>query len=285
MKTNFTKTALGLIFSLVLCAVLSGCANIFETAADKTSDEAILEDLRKKMNNGEWDSALEKFEELSDASKEKPEVIQKWASAYAGKCGLDFISYFGALSEASLDSTTIFNFLMAAWSGDSVESSACTLAHTKMEEISRDPNSRTSSQNFFMVVLGMVKVGVYLRNNLDVDSTGNLGDGTAEKNPCSTTDLPDASLDEVITGLGLVTTNLSALTTVLPAGSMTSALDQLNTFCNDPDYSGMCSKTDPSTITAGDRDNFRDVLKTDKTNTTAPFGVGNCADSSVSPCC
>lgn len=279
MKTKKLLTALSLLsfFSLL------GCANVFESMADKTSDEAILEDARKKMNDGEWSSALEKFASLTDSTKSKPDVIEQWATAYAGKCGLDFIAYFGDLSEASLTGSTIFKYLMNAWTGDVVDPASCTLAHDKMEESSVNPSERSSDQNLFMAVLGMVKIGVYLRTNLDVDGTGNLGDNTAEKNPCSTTDLSDANLNEVVTGLGLVTTNLTYLTNVLPAGSVTSALSDLDTICDS--FGSACGRTDPATVTSSDRDAFRDLLKTNSSNTTAPVGVGDCSDALVAPCC
>jgi len=263
------------------------CSNIFQGASNKTSDAALLEDALKYIDDQNYEGAISKFSAMSADYKAQPEVIQSWAGAYAGKCGLDFIDYFGALGSASLTGSTLFKFFMSAWSGKVIDPGSCTLAQQKLEEISALPAGRTGGQNFFMAILGMVKIGVYLRSYADSDGTGNLGDGTPDAgvDVCinDSSNLPDDGLDEVITGLGLVTANLSYLTAVLSAGSITTALDTLNTACSVSP--GACGKTDPADIVAADRDLFRDLLKTDSTNPTAPLGLGSCVDPLVAPCC
>ncbi len=274
-------------FLLAASLAMTGCSNIFEDASNKNSDEALLEDARKSINDQDYDTALAKFDAMSADFKTGTDIIEMWAGAYAGKCGLDFISYFGSLGTTTMGTNTIFKFLMSAWSQKVISPSHCTLAQQKLEEISANAAERTNSQNLFMAILGMVKIGVYLREYADKDGTGNLGDGTpdAAVNVCTnnSSNLPDAALDEVITGMGLLTNNLAYLTAALAAGDITTALDTLNTACGlSP---GTCGKTDPSTITNGDRDSFRDLLSTSQTNATAPVGIGSCTDAGVTPCC
>jgi hypothetical protein len=264
-----------------------GCANVFDGMANKNTDEAVYEDAQKAMDASEWDTALSKFSSLSADFQKKPDVIEAWATSYAGKCGLDFVSYFSSLSSASMTGSTIMLFLMNAWTGKDINPAQCTLAQTKMEEISTDPAARSNGQNFFLAILGMVKMGVFLRTYADLDGTGNKGDGTpdAAVNVCTNdaSNLPQAGLDEIITGMGLLTTNLSYLTTVLPAGSTMTALLTIESVC--AGLAGACSKTKPADITNTDRDSFRDILKTGSGNTTAPIGIGNCVDPAVVPCC
>lgn len=271
--------------SLLMCLPFLGCANVLDSMARKTTDEAILEDARKAMNDSDWDLALEKFDELTAAKKSEVAVIEKWATAYAGKCGLNFIEYFTNLGSASLTGSTLFKYLMNAWTGETVYPEYCTLAQTKMEEISSDAADRSTNQNFFLAILGMVKVGVYLRGNLDRDGTDNLGDGTAELDPCTddVSNLEESQATEIVTGLGLITTNLVYLTAVLGAGEIANALETVENVC--ALTPGACGRTDPTTVTDADRDAIRDLLKTDSANPTAPLGVGNCLDPLVAPCC
>lgn len=273
------------VSSLVMCLPFLGCSNVLESMASKNTDAALLEDARKAMNSQDWDLAIEKFEGMTDSGKASHTTIEQWAYAYAGKCGLNFINYFNQLSEASLTGTTLFAYLMNAWTGVTVYPSYCTLAQTKMEEISADAGNRSSNQNL-LAILALVKIGVYLRTNLDRDGTDGLGDGTAELNPC--TDDPGNLLEdqatEIVTGFGLLTTNLIYLTAVLGSGSISNSLDTVNTVCRDY-MPGACGRTDPDDVTDADRDAIRDLLKTSSGNTTAPLGVGNCVDPMVAPCC
>lgn len=279
------------ILIAILCLPFLGCSNVFQNMANKTSDEALFEDVQTLMDQQNWDEAITKFGSMSSEFRTRSDVIEAWAGVYAGKCGLIFGDYFAALTNANVGSTTIFAFLMNAWTGKTVNPTYCTMAQTKLEEISTVPTSRTNGQNLFLAILGMVKIGVYLRNYADHDGTGNLGDGTAEINVCTAdassppagTYVPDAAVTEIVTGLGLITTNMSYLTAVLSNNSITGALDTLNTVCGS--FPGACGKTSPSAVTSSDRDTFRDLLKTSGTNPTAPLGVGNCVDPAVVPCC
>jgi len=259
------------ILTVILVLPFMGCSNVFQGMADKTSDEALFEDVHNLVDEQEWDTALEKLEALSDTYKTRTDVIEAWAGVYAGKCGLNFIEYFGALGDADLGTTTLFGYLMNAWTGKTVYPNYCTLAQTKMEEISTSPGSRTSGQNLFMAVLGMVKVGVYLRGIADVDGADGLGNGTIDAgyNSCSTASLSDANLKEVITGLGLVTSNLSYLTAVLAAGSVTGALDAINTACG-----SSCGTTNPALVSAIDLILLRDILRTGPSQPTAGNRLG-----------
>ncbi|MGZ5279341.1 MAG: hypothetical protein ACXWC9_05335 [Pseudobdellovibrionaceae bacterium] len=273
------------ILTVILCLPFMACSNVFQGMANKTSDEALFEDVNNLVDAQDWDTAIEKLEALSDDYKTRTDVREAWAGVYAGKCGLNFIEYFGTLGEADLSATTLFGYLMNAWTGQSVSASHCTLAQTKMEEISVDPADRTSGQNLFMAVLGMVKIGVVLRTYADRNGTDGLGDGTAEINVCTNdaTNLPADAVTEVVTGLGLITTNLVYLTAVLSNDSITGAFDTVDTVCTA--FPGTCGKVLAADVTDGDRDTFRDLLNTSSANTTAPLGVGACTDNLVVPCC
>lgn len=273
------KRRISFLLVLVLTVTAIGCGNTFSSLANKTSDDAIYEDVLKLVDEKDWTDALTEIATLSAAKKSERDVIQTWAGIYAGQCCLDFITYFDTISSASLTGSTIFRYLMNAFTQKAITPAACLLAQTKMEEISTDPTLRTQSENLFMAILGMVKVGVYLRSNADKDSTGGLGDGSPDAgyNSCQTASISDADVKQVITGVGLVTSNLSALTAVIPSGDIGGAMSSIASSCGTT-----CGKTDSTTVTATDITLVRDLLRTgpSTTDTTYQLGVDDACNAS-----
>lgn len=251
----------------------SGCTNIFKNGSKKDSDEAIFEEIQKSVDGSEWDTALTQFDSLSASFKTQKHVIEAWAGTYAGKCGLNFLTYVDNLTSASLSGTTLFKYMMAGFTNVTVSPAYCDLAQAKMEEISVLATERSADENFFMAILGMVKMGTYLRSVADVDQDG-ATDATFDS--CSTGSLSDDNLNKIITGMGLVSANI----TYLAAMGVSEGLTAVNTHCG-----GSCGITDPSDVTALDRDIFRDILKTGSGNPTLPMGIESCVDPLVIPCC
>lgn len=263
---------------IISMASFLGCANVFRGPSNKTSDEAYFENAQKAMDTQDWDLAITNFNLLSSDFKSRPDVIEAWAGTYAGKCGLDFITYFAALGNASLAGSTFFTFLMNAFTGRAIAPQYCTMAQAKMEEISAAPANRSSSENLFMAILGMVKIGVYLKKNADTND-----DGIPDVAFDACTSLPAADNKEITTGLGLLTTNLTYLTAVLSSGSVSGALTAVNAACSlSP---GACGKTDATTVSPADLNSIDDLLKTSSSNPTVPLGIGNCVNPVATLCC
>lgn len=276
---------LGIRILVILSLIVSGCSNIYEGISNKNTDEALFEDVQNLMDKHEWDDAITKFSNMSSSYQTRTDVIEAWVGVLAGKCGLDFLSYFQNLSSVSLSGSTIFKYFMNQFTGITVYPDYCRQAQLKMEELSTNPANRTAGQNLFMAILGMVKIGVYLRYYTDRNGTNNLGDGTAEKDVCTNdaNNLPQAALDEVITGFGLITQNLTYVTAAVSgASNLTTAL---NAVCNNGVTSGICGKTSTSTLTSADRNLFIDVLATSTSNPTVALGVGSCNNAVPTLCC
>jgi hypothetical protein len=265
------KRRLSFILILALALVASACGNLYSSLANKTTDDAIYESVLQAVDDKDWATALAQINSLSAAKKTEPAVIETWAGIYAGQCGLDFITYFDTISNASLTGSTILKYLMNALTQQAVDPPSCLLAQQKIEEISTDPAQRTEAQNLFVAVLGMVKVGVYLRSNADVDSTGNLGDGSIDAgyNSCQTTSISDADVTQVITGMGLVITNLSSITSVITGGSLSSSLTTISATCG-----SLCQKTDSADVTGSDITLLRDLLRTGPSTTDPNYQFG-----------
>jgi hypothetical protein len=284
------KSLTKIIFTSVL-VIATGCSNIFKAASNQTTDEAKLEEIRKLTNSKNWDDALTQLQSLSTEEKAKTSTIEIWASVYAGRCGLDFAQYLSDLTDADLSTSTMFKYFMNAFTGVTVHPSDCDLAQAKMEEISTVSANRTTSQNLFMAILGMVKIGVYLRSIADVNGTGNLGNDAADTpadggtyDSCDTTKLTKVNVQKIMTGLGLVTSNATALGAVLGSGSISDALDGINTVCN-----GSCGITDYTLVGDVEVVLLRNMLATGVSQPTASLRLGiddTCnTDFSVVPCC
>ncbi len=284
---------------LVIATTLQlSCSNIFKAAATKTSDEAILEDAIKALDALDYTTSITNFNALSANFKAKPAVIEQWAGAYAGKCGLDFVTYFTNLGSASLTGSTLFRYFMNAFKQVSIDPNSCRLAELKMNEISTDPTVRTASQNLFMMILGMVKIGTYLRYEGDRDSTGSLGDGTMDAtfNACtvSATDLPgnpptvgqfsDADIKQIVTGLGQLLLNFAAVGSSFLGSGASSSLSTLTTACAllTPNP---CNVTDTNNVTAGMVTQMRQLIHTAPTNPFLALGIGTCTALDVTTCC
>ncbi len=278
-----------LLFTLT---VSSSCSNVLERFADVNTDAANYEEAQKKLNGGEYSEAEFYFSKLSPAFASNPEVKLQWASALAGQCGYTFFSIFGSLGSGD----PLFLSAMKAFQQKSYSLDKCTAARLKLEEISSDPALRSVDQNLFMLVLGFARIGGALRNDADIDSIGNLGDGAMDGgfNACTVGagnnadgELSDAEIDEVILGLGLVLQNLTFVSAAIGGGadSITEISDACGALTPVPLPVNPCTITDSSQITGAVRTAIRQIVHTNNTNPTMPLGIGGCNNADVTTCC
>lgn len=235
------------IFVIFFIFAFAGCSNIFQAPSKKDSDEALFEDAIKYQNSGDCTSALANFAKMSTNFLARTEVKSSWIGAYACDCGFRFDTYISSFNSGSTGGSAILLFLMSAWTQKVVKPASCTTAETKMNEIGAAAINRTSDQNLFMLFLAMAKIGVYLRDNADRDSTDSLGDGTADAgfDACSSTSISDNAVAEIGSGLGQIIDNFATITAILSNSSdIYSSLDALQTAC------GSNCSTDASAIKA-----------------------------------
>jgi hypothetical protein len=267
------KKRISYLLIVTMTFMASGCGNVYSGLSNTTSDDAIYEDVQKLADEKNWSQALTEIATLSAGRQADSDVIETWAGLLAGKCGLDFITYFNTISNGTLTGSTPIKFLMNAFTQVAVDPGSCELAQAKLEEISTDPNQRTQSENLFMAILGMVKIGTYLRSVADLDGPGGLGDGAADTgsgyDSCSTTALTDADVAQVVTGIGLVSNNSSALSAVAGSSDITTAMASISAVCG-----STCAKTDASTVTGTDITLVRDILKTGPSTTDTSYQLG-----------
>lgn len=286
------------IFMALVFLITTSCSNIFESASNQNSDEAHFESAKKNVDAQSWDAALSDFDSLSADFAAREDVVEYWASAHAGKCGLNFVDFFTTLG--SLGSNALFKTLMNSFTNLSVSPYHCYLAQLKIEEIAPSPSTRSVSQNLFMLILGLTRIGTYLRASADQDNddsmdgtfnacvAGSYGSTLAAREAAGVDDeLSDEEVKMIVTGLGLLVTSLTGAVEGLIGGSLGTTVDDLVAAC-DAISPGACNITDPTdtvTLTAGFITNFRYVLHTSTTNPTINIGAGGCADPVITNCC
>src|SRR5947209_7787708 len=113
-------------FALILLAIalsnVGGC-NLFSEVSDKTSDNAVIDDVNNLIDRGLWNDAVLKWYTLSSAGQNRRDAKLVLATAYAGRGGLDLINLVVALNNnASSGSQTLFQFLVTAFKGSKINS-------------------------------------------------------------------------------------------------------------------------------------------------------------------
>jgi hypothetical protein len=264
-----------IIFSILLFS----CGNLLNEFGGKGTDEAYYEEARKFLNRKDWINAILTFQKISPQFLSQKKVRMEYASALAGRCGLNFLGYVEDLADANLSSTTFMRYLMGRFSGVAVSPQYCTQAEIQLKLLEAD-HGLQNSQRLFFVVLAMAKVGAYLRFWAD-QSPGGLGDGNVDTgfDSCSSTSLPDSVVTEVVTGFSIILQQLNNINLGL-SSDLQNSISTIQTICQ----AGVlfnpapCSQTNPQAVTAGERDSMRDVLKS------STIGLENCLASNNSCC-
>lgn len=256
--------SLVLLISLLL--VLASCsANLFSELGSKKTDDALLYEAQKAVNEQRYDDAVNIItNQLSATIQQTVEAREILASAYGGKCGLNFAEYVEGLSAAT--SGSIFVLMSSPFVGQAVDPTSCLTALQTLDAIGTNAQ-RTTSQNAFASVLGMVLMGSATRLYTD-DSPVN-GDGSQDVVDVSCS-LTDPQIDNVILGYAYMAQNFSAVSAQV-GGSATTITDSM-TVC-DALAGAACTNTDPAQITTQIRDTMKDLMNT------VEYGVGT-ADGS-----
>lgn len=276
-----------LTLMLSMLMALTACSNIYTPLAKKDTDEAIYVDAIKLLNDQKYEQAVATFEKLSVGFFEDYEVREYYAGALAGRCGFDFKSYLDFMGTADFSTQPFFQVLMSQFSGRTVLPAYCTLAENQIKSIwtARLPSP---SQQLFMVMLSMSKMGGYLRIKADLDGTNNLGDGAPDAgfNTCTNTPstLTDDDMKEVVTGFSSMLLNIGGFLGGF-SGSTGSAITAITNACAliSPNP---CATTDPANVDAGMIKSMREILATNQAHTMLQLGIGTCgAAVPIGTCC
>lgn len=269
---------------LILSLAMTSCSdpNLFKQFSNQTSDEALYKEALKKIDALEYTAAIDIIKnQMSSAYQQRVDVRESLMGAYAGKCGLTFVTLVDGLGTTA--ETKIFPLALGAFGSLAIDTTSCDNAVEVLKGFGTS-TQRSANQNLFAAFLGLAKMGVNLRKTLDRENSG-LGDGVVDAGydvcaaPAGTTDgqLTDEEMKKVITGLGLVFDNIATLIASIGNGNEgVNALDAAKTQCESIPGVTSCtfieeSDIDPTTVAI-----FRKMLAS------TDLGFGNC---SVITCC
>lgn len=257
MIRNFTTVFL----KMFLIFLLSSCSNVLKDVASNDKDTELLIEAKANINALSYQAAIDTLTlKVSAGSKTKIEFRETLASAYAGKCGLNFATFVNSLSTASAGSA--FTLVLKPFVGLVVDPASCVLALNTMELIGTT-QTRTTNQNAFTSIVGMSLMGT--QTQVSADKVPVNGDGVADQNLCA---LSDAVIDNIIIGFGFMSKNFSALSTAQLGSSSQTSINDSITQCTAV-AGATCQITNPADITAPVRDTMRDLLNT------IEYGLGN----------
>lgn len=252
-----------IVFIFIMIGSFVGCdGNLYKEMANKDADDALIFDAKTAVNAQNYDDAINIITlQVSTNGQTKAEARETLASAYAGKCGLNFVNYVDALANAT--SGSAFQLAASPFVGVTVNSNYCLLSLHTLDLIGSYA-TRTVDQNAFAAVVGMVLMGTSTRSA--TDNVPSLGDGIQDSPniSCSTT---DAQIDQIVLGYGYMATNFAALTSTQLGSSSSAAFSNSIAVCQSVAGSA-CTITDQTQITQNIRDTMRDLLNTSQ------YGVG-----------
>ncbi|MBC7457967.1 MAG: hypothetical protein H7235_06790 [Bdellovibrionaceae bacterium] len=250
-----------LIFMFIFLP-LACSQNLLQDTSSLSPDENYYGKAMDALNDESYDAAIAIVNtQITPTGQTVPKVRELLASAYAGKCGLNFLNYIKKLTEQT--SGSAMSNLMMPFVQVAVDPASCRVALQTMELIGPTA-SRNNNQNIFTSVTGMVLIGTALRGYADLSPA--LGDGVVDINLC--TGFTDAQVDNIIIGFGFFNKNFSAITSAMIGSHSSFALGDVVTMCNNTAGSGACQITNPADITPIMRSTFRDLVNTKE------YGIG-----------
>ncbi len=270
------------ILPLFLCILaFSGCLNILAEVAKKDSDEAIYKAALIAMDSRDYAAAITDFQKLSTTFIGQRSVTVNYASAFAGRCGLDLLLLVDSIKTNA--SANLFITLMKNFKGATTTNiSDCLQAETLIRSINNSAASRNVDENLLMVFVSFAKIGAILATYADTNADGTPDAGF---DSCNTTQFPNAKAREVASAINLIVDSLSGPGVPTLLGAATTSLTSIcTTLAGISATYAFCGAnpavTDPTAYTANQIKALNGVIKT----TDFP-GLGTCNNTTVNCIC
>lgn len=232
------------------------CKNIYEELSDNETVEATLYQARLFLSDGQWTAAIEEFEKLPLATLSVESVAVEYASAYSGRCGLDFFTLAQALQD--LGTTRPLMMLLDLIQTTSVANyDDCKSAEDILKVVASPAGVLDSERGkYLMVFNSMAKISVILNRYADTDKNAAVDAGWDPCDGNGATDLPVADVNEVGTGLTLLLANANGIS-IIP-----SSFTDLQAACGLlPAPVNFCSIVTASGFTDLHRQGIRGVIR------------------------
>lgn len=272
--------------------LISGCSNIFKPAANIYTDKALLYEARHQIDNQNYTAAITYLSQLSSTFAADNDVRMTFASAYAGACGMEFITFFGSIKNGT-GTSTLFKFLMSSFTDRATTPSNCTLAEKKLKEIGATTAARLAATgktdaSIFMAILAMAKIGSYIRSKADVDGANSNGDGVVDLtfDSClnqASGGFVSTEIDEIATGFALLIENLPSLlgASNSTVGMLSTISTVLSPICTAIGVTN-CIVNDIALVPPAELKNFRFLYR--NLIASADYGIGAGGNLSITTC-
>lgn len=263
------------VFNYLLLFNLMGCnKNILEETAKTDTTQARFYEAKLQMNDGNYTTAIQILDSLGPSFLAQREVALVYASAFSGRCGLNFVNLLTQLDSVG-SASTLFVFLMNLFpEGTDSKIGDCVISESTLNTIGVY-SARTADENILMGLSSITKVGTVLSRYADTD-----GDGSADAgfDHCDLTDFPDNAVREIGTGIA------NAILSINQVGSAvsTDTLSEILAICGmNPNLNVFCTTTDKTAYTATEVTFLRSILA----STGEGIGAPTCPGSFITCIC
>lgn len=253
-----------------------GCSeNLFDEIADKDTDEALYFQAKQEINARNYSAAITLLESLTVSFRTSRERLPVYASAYSGRCGLEFLTLLNSLQNTG--TSTVLGILMGAFPGAAKTGASghedCTQATGILETIGNE-SERLGDENLLMAFTALSKIGTILSAFADTNNDG-VADGTFDQCVDDTDNLPEARVRDIGASFATAILSLGAIGTSYIDGALTD----VNAICAaDPQLAVFCTSTDPTSFTAAQVQALRYAIGSND------FGIDSCGGNNFTNC-
>ncbi len=245
--------------------------NIFDEIADKDTEEAVYFQAKMEINGRNFAEAITLLESLDPTFLANTERAPVYASAYSGRCGLEFLTLLQTMQNQG--ASTFFGLLMGAFPGAAAANvQDCIDAEDILQGIG-DETEREGDANLLAAFNALAKIGTILSSLADTDDDG-AADAAFEQCDIANDDLPEAMVRQVGASMGVIITSLAAIGT----DYIDSAVSDIAALCappSPPELVAVCNKTEPGDFTAQEVRFLRYVLGSNDIGIDSCAGGGN----------
>ena len=256
------------LFPLLL---VSCSTNFFDEIADKDTPEAVYFQAKQEINSRNYTAAITLLETLDPAYLAVRERNAVYASAYSGRCGLEFLTLLTNLQNGG--ASTIFSLLMSGFPGATLTENAadCNQSQSILTTVG-DEDARNGDENLLMAFTSLSEIGTILSALADTDDDG-VADATFDQ--CDAGDLPEAQVRQVGASIATAILSLAAIGT----GYIDDATSDVTALCAlDPNLAVFCTSTDPAVFTAPQVQALRYAIGS------SDVGINSCGGNNFTNC-
>ena len=251
---------IALCFFVMLSCVSCG-ANLFTEFADTNSEDAIAFEAEYLMGEEEWTEAIDVINLLPQDSLEKARFRSLLASAYAGRCGLNFVGLTTKIAEISTNNS-LFEILLDAEKAD-FNYTDCKEAEDLLQAIG-DATERDTDQNLLMAYASLTKIGAILADLADTDNDGVVDSAAPDFSACA---LPNTEANEIAVSFSQVASSFAEIDSVGGALNLV-----MTTICTATP--SLCQNDETTDVTALERSAIKTLVNSDPTTNSIGLGSG-----------